>query len=525
MKLSPIDIQVINQSFIQIAEQAGVVLQRSSFSPNIKERLDFSVGIYGILDNIPKLIGQAEHIPVHLGAMSESLKYIQKLFPLNKLRDGDVIITNDPYLGGTHLPDIALTRPIFYKDSLIAIVTNRAHHADVGGIIPGSMPAGKYSLEDEGVVISPRFIQRENKLDQKFLNSFLSQVRSPEERKGDLNAQLASLAIASEKLKALYNRYSTKDINEAINFLGRRSRNALITYFIEKLPERSESLCAVDYLDNDGVSDSSIEINVEIYKKNDVVIFDFTKSANQVEGNINATSAVVAAACFYVIRCLIPNSYSTNFGLFQNIKIITRSGSILNPKKPAGVAGGNVETSQRLVDVILKALAKKLPLLIPAASCGTMNNITIGSSNFTYYETIAGGHGASHNGSGITAHTHMTNTGNTPIEILESHYPIEILEYSLIDNSEGLGQHNGGRGIRRSFKVNSNDVKVSLLTERRKFAPYGIFGGKNGRKGYNILVKDSKSIVLPSKTTFQIEKGDIIIIETPGGGGYGNQNS
>ncbi|MHA1911803.1 MAG: hydantoinase B/oxoprolinase family protein [Candidatus Kariarchaeaceae archaeon] len=517
----PITAQVINNALINAAEEAGLALQLSAFSPNIRERLDFSTAIY---DAKGLLLAQAEHIPVHLGAMIEGVKFLNEKYDFNKLDKNDIIINNDPYLGGTHLPDISLTAPIFVKDKLVGIITNRAHHADVGGLMPGSMPGGEYTLDEEGYVIKHQFLIENNQWNDTLMDDFLSKVRSPEGRKGDLQAQIAGIRIGQKNIRELWSRYSHEVIEETIAFLRRRSSLGF-NKILQKLPE-TINLTEVDFLDDDGVIDEPVKIEVTLTRENDRLIFDFSNSSPQTRGNINAPRAVSLSAVFYVIRSLIPSTYPTNAGLYTNLTIITKEGTVLHPESPAGVAGGNVETSQRIVDVVLKAFSHLLPQEIHAANCGSMNNIAIGSDEhqFTYYETIAGGLGAGNGFNGRNAtHAAMTNTGNTPIEIFEEETPLKVHEYSIRWGSGGRGRWSGGCGIKRTIELTGESAVLSLLTDRRKFAPYGLFGGNDGAKGANYLIRDGKKITLKGKITMPLQKGDIIIIQTPGGGGYGDE--
>ena len=519
----PITAQVINNALINAAQEAGLALQLSAFSPNIRERLDFSTAIY---DAQARLLAQAEHIPVHLGAMIEGVKFLHENFNFTNISPQDVIINNDPYLGGTHLPDISLTAPIFIENELIGIITNRAHHADVGGYHPGSMPGGEYTLDQEGYVIHPQFLIQDGRWNDDLMKDFLSRVRSPNERKGDLQAQLASIRVGQQNIQKLWKRYEKSKIIDTLQFL--RERSAIGFKEILKQVPSEFFVTDTDYLDDDGIIEKPINITVTVSKQSSDknIYFDFTKSAPQTRGNLNATKAVVLAAIYYVIRALVPQTFPTNAGLYEHVKILTKEGTILDPFRPAGVAGGNVETSQRVVDVVLKALSQLLPEKIPAANCGSMNNLAIGSDQlqFTYYETIAGGLGAGHGFNGRNAtHAAMTNTGNTPIEILETEFPIRINEYSIRWGSGGAGKWIGGSGIRRSMELLDGPAILSILSDRRITSPYGLHGGAEGKTGNNFLQRGNEVITLKGKITYELQKGDIIVIETPGGGGYGKK--
>lgn len=521
MKFSLIDIQVINQALKNVAEETGIVLQYSAFSPNIRERLDFSSAV---LDEYGRLIAQAEHIPVHLGAMQESVQALIREIGRENLESGSIYVMNNPYCGGTHLPDITMCKPVFYESKLVGFIANRAHHADVGGKVPGSMPGGEYTLEEEGFVINPTEIEKDGKLNEVWLNEFLENVRVPRERKGDINAQLASTKVGEKKLKEILEKYSLEKVQSIVDLLNKRSRQATLT-LINQIPENT-ILSYKDYMDNDGVTEEAIPIGVKVFRKKDELIVDYSDSASQTRGNINAPKAVTMSATYYVFRCLVSREYATNYGLYEPINVLTKKGTVVDPLPPAGVAAGNVETSQRIVDVLLGALSKVFPTAIPAASSGTMNNLVIGGTKedgneFTYYETIAGGIGGGYQYNPPNArHSHMTNTRNTSIEVLESYYPLRVIEYSIIPNTGGRGKWSGSNGVRRSIQLLAEEGVLSIQSERREHAPYGLFGGGNGAEGKNFLISGDTTTKLPSKITLRIKKNDVVIIETPGGGGY-----
>ncbi|MCG3226549.1 MAG: hydantoinase B/oxoprolinase family protein [Candidatus Heimdallarchaeota archaeon] len=523
-KFSLIEAQVINQALKNVALETGIVLQRSAFSPNIKDRLDFSSAI---MDQYGRLIAQAEHIPVHLGAMPKGVQAIIDYFGKENILDGDIYIANNPYLGGTHLPDIAVIKPIFYDEKLVGYIANRCHHADVGGVVPGSMPSGKYTLEEEGYIIDPTIFERKGVLNQEWFDDFLSNIRVPVERKGDIQAQIASTKIGEKKFHSLLQKYSLDRVQQVIDFLNERSKNASLE-LIKKIPE-NQTFSFTDCMDNDGVKDESINITAEVERKGDKLVVDYSKTDPQVEGNINATYAVTLSATYYILRCLISREYATNYGLYAPLDIITKKGTLIDPLPPAGVAAGNVETSQRITDVMLGVFSKLFPDDVPAASSGTMNNTIIGGldsagKEFTYYETIAGGIGAGKNYSPPNAkHSHMTNTRNTSIEVLERYYPLRVEEYSIIPNTGGIGKWSGSNGVRRSIQLLAKEGVLSIQSERRKYAPFGLFGGKDGGKGKNLLKTSEEILQLPSKITKKIKRGDIVVIETPGGGGYGEK--
>ena len=501
----------------------GIILARSSFSANIKERRDFSCAIF---DTKGDLVAQAAHIPVHLGAMPMTLSSVLAEMTL---QPGDLVITNDPYKGGSHLPDITLIEPVFptSKDlsstSPLFYIVNRAHHADVGGKNPGSMGLAN-CLADEGYVISPTLLYSGGKYNDIFIKDFLKNVRNPEERLGDLRAQIASLARGKLRLNDLLNKYAPEYIFSILDQLKDYSERLMVN-IINQLPNGFYSY--TDYLDDDGIGSSPIPISVDLNIKDSCILADFSRSSDQVSTPLNTVMSVVMSATAYVFQCLVGEGHPINQGSYRPLQIKTRPGSIVDAINPAPVAAGNVETSQRIVDVLLGALADAIPELIPAASCGSMNNITIGSDGsptnqgFSYYETIGGGMGGRPTINGLSGiHTHMTNTMNTPIEALEHTYPLRVEQYALRHGSGGSGKYRGGDGITRSYHF-LEKAHVSLLSERRKLTPYGLAGGQNGLSGENILIHKKKRKRLSGKIVFETEEGDQLIIKTPGGGGWG----
>ncbi len=518
-----IEIEVFNKLFSSIAEEMGIILARSSFSPNIKERRDFSCAIF---DAGGDLVAQAAHIPVHLGAMPMTLETV--LSEMN-LQPGDLVITNDPYKGGSHLPDITLIEPVFTESikhscrKPLFYVVNRAHHADVGGETPGSMGLAN-CLADEGYVISPTLLYDGGIYNDVFSRDFLKNVRNPEERLGDLRAQIASLARGKLRLNDILEKYPHDHIFSILDQLKDYSERLMIN-IIRQLPEGLYSF--TDYLDDDGMGSSSIPISVDLTIMDSRIKADFSRSGDQVTTPLNTVISVVMSATAYVFQCLVGEGYPINQGSYRPLLIKTRLGSIVDAKNPAPVAAGNVETSQRVVDVLLGALAEAIPELIPAASCGSMNNIAIGSDRslttrgFSYYETIGGGMGGRPTMAGLSGiHTHMTNTMNTPIEALEHAYPLRVEQYALRQGSGGEGLHRGGDGIIRSYRF-LEKAQVSLFTERRKLPPYGLAGGGKGKLGENILIHGRKRKKLDGKIVIKAEPEDQLIIRTPGGGGWG----
>lgn len=498
----------------------GVTLNRTAFSPNIKERRDFSCALFSAKGD---MIAQAAHIPVHLGSMSLSVK---SALAATQWVEGDMVILNDPFKGGTHLPDITIVTPVFAgKKNPSFFVANRAHHADVGGISSGSMPLAT-SLYQEGIIIPPLKLVEKGIIDEKIMGFFLNNVRTPAEREGDFSAQIMANLTGVKRLQELVQKYSLKTVNlfarSLMDYAERMVRNA-----ISALPDGAYTF--EDYMEDDGLETSRIRIHVTVSVKGDETILDFTKSDSQVQGSINAVFAITLSAVLYVFRSLVEEEIPTNAGCLRPIKVLTRKGTIVDALFPAAVAGGNVETSQRIVDVILGALAQALPGIIPAASQGTMNNVSIGGIDprsgtpFAYYETIAGGMGASSRNDGESAvHSHMTNTMNTPVEALEYAYPFLVTKYAIRHGTGGKGLHCGGDGVIREIRLLS-DAEVTVLSERRILSPYGLLGGESAAKGKNTIIQNGKNKSRPGKFSASLKKGDIIRIETPGGGGYGRK--
>lgn len=520
----PIRLEVFKHLFAATAEEMGIVLKKASYSPNIKERRDYSCALFNVHGD---MIAQAAHIPVHLGSMPLSVSAALQEFESHSsgLDPDDVIILNDPYRGGTHLPDITLITPIFINDNeLVALAASRAHHADVGGMAAGSMSIAQ-EIYQEGIIIPPVKLVRAGELDKGVMGLILANVRTAEERSGDLWAQIAANRRGVNRFQELVSRYGIAEVqyymDELIAYTERMTRG-----LIKDLPDGTYGF--TDYLDDDGVSDERIRITVAITIDGDHAKVDFTGSASQQAGSVNAVYAITISAVFYVFRCLIDLDIPNNSGCLAPIEVIAPEGTIVNANSPAAVAGGNVETSQRIVDVLLGALAQALPERIPAASQGSMNNVTIGgfsaSGNpFAYYETIGGGMGARPWADGPSGlHSHMTNTLNTPIEALEYAYPLQVLRYEIRRGSGGTGKFRGGDGIRRDIKI-MVDAQISLITERRRYPPYGLKGGEPGATGENRLLTAGGWQGLSGKGSFYARAGDVLSIRTPGGGGHGKQ--
>ena len=519
MKRDAVALAVMNSRLSAIADEMGVVLGQTAFSPNIKERRDYSCAIF---DSRAELVAQAAHIPVHLGSTPLSVRAaVARL----DLRPGDVAALNDPFAGGTHLPDLTVVTPIFLgrERHPFAYAANRAHHADIGGMAPGSM-ALSTEIYQEGFRLPPVKIVEAGVISRDVLALFLANTRVSEEREGDLRAQLAALSVGADRLRALVRTTGRGRVASSMSALKDYSERLMAAALREL---RRGTYRARDFLDDDGVGATRIPIEVAIRIGGGRAVVDFTGSAAQVRGSVNANYAITLSATFYVMKCLASEAVPANEGLMRPIELIAPPGSIVNALAPAAVAGGNVETSQRIVDVLLRALAKAAPDRIPAASSGSMSNLTVGgfdrfrARHFSYYETIAGGAGAAPGIPGASGiHTHMTNTLNTPIEALEAYYPMRITEYRIRRGSGGRGRARGGDGLVRELEC-LVDSSVSLLTERRTIAPYGLAGGGDGAKGANFLVRAGRRKKLPGKTNASLSAGDRVRIETPGGGGWG----
>ena len=525
-KVTPVSLEIFRSSLTAIAEEMGAVLTRTSYSPNIKERRDFSCAIY---DTDARMVAQGAHMPVHLGSMPDSVTAAVEVF--GKLDEGDVVALNDPFLGGTHLPDITVVSPMYVEldneKVFIGYAANRAHHSDVGGMSAGSMPKAT-ELYQEGIIIPPTKLYEAGEPNEGVLGLIYRNVRTPGERRGDLNAQIATNRTANKRLQELVLRWGIETVqahvDELIAYTERMTRSA-----IEEVPDGKYEF--EDVLDSDGVTDDLVPIRVKLTVQGSDLTVDFTGSSEQVRGNVNTVAAVAKSATYYVVRCLMPEDAPTNHGTFAPVEVITPKGTVVNAQEPAAVAQGNVETSQRITDVVFGALAQALPERIPAASQGTMNNVTAGGvdsrtgATFAYYETMAGGMGARPQLDGLSGvHTHMSNTLNTPIEAFEYAYPMRVTKYRLRTESGGKGEARGGDGLERelTFEVPTD---VTILSERRKRSPYGLQGGQEGTRGENRLYQNGEEKELEGKVSFRAEPGDRLIIASPGGGGWGKEGN
>jgi len=557
----PVELEIFKSLFHSIAEEMGAALRRTAFSPNIKERRDYSCAVFS---GNGEVVAMGDHMPVHLGSMPMSVRAAVDTL---KLGPGDVAILNDPFCGGTHLPDITLVAPVFIdeideasevygndrpaksgrpaksakakkparktanaKKSPQFYVASRAHHADVGGMYAGSMGICR-EIYQEGLRIPPVKLIVGGKLQNDIFRLLLNNVRTPQEREGDLNAQIASCHTGATRLREIAQRYGLPRVQLVMDELQDYSEK-LMRSFLSNVPHGRYE--AEDFLDDDGAGSGPVRIAVALTfapapAGKPLVTVDFTGSAPQVAGSINAVDAIAFSACFYVFRCLLQEDVPAAAGLMRPVRMIAPEGTVVNSRPPAAVAGGNVETSQRIVDVLLRALAQAMPDRVPAGSSGTMNNLTIGGKDertgeaFAYYETIAGGMGARPDRAGVSGvHTHMTNSLNTPAEAMEYAYPLRVTRYSLLPLSGGAGKFRGGDGIVREVELLS-DAEVTLLADRRTRGPYGLAGGADGAPGLTEVVHlDGRVETLPGKVSVRLKKGERIRIESPGGGGWGS---
>ncbi len=519
-----VTLEVFRHLFTALTEEMGVALRRASFSPNIKERRDYSCALFS-----PEGVGVAlgDHMPVHLGAMPMSVQ--AALDELGALGGGDVACLNDPFRGGTHLPDITLISPVHLDGGqrLLGYVASRAHHSDVGGTSPGSMPLAQ-EIYQEGLRIPPVLLYRAGERQTDVWNLLLANVRTPTERRGDLEAQLAALHAGRTRLLEIAGRRGARATLRAMEDLVEYA-DRLVEAGLEAIAEGVYE--AEDVLDDDGFGREDIPIRVTLTRHAKGLNVDFTGSSDQVSGGVNAVAAITDSAVRYVVRCVVEALLKTPLpaggGSMSVVRLVLPESSIVHASPPASVAAGNVETSQRITDVLLRAFGQALPDVVPALSQGTMNNITVGGvdprngSVFAYYETVGGGMGAGPTGGGLSGvHTHMSNSLNTPVEALEHAYPFRVTHYTVRRGSGGAGRHRGGDGLRRDICL-LGDSRVTLLSERRAHAPAGAHGGEDGTPGENVMIRDGEETVLPGKVSFGARTGDVISVRSPGGGGWG----
>jgi N-methylhydantoinase B len=521
--IDPAEIAVMGHALHSVAAEMGAALRRTAFSPNIKERRDYSSAVFSADGD---LIAMGDDMPVHLGSMPMS---VAAALEAMRFTPGDVALLNDPYRGGTHLPDLTMVAPVFVKGHAgpAFYVANRAHHADVGGMHPGSMGPCR-EIAQEGIRIPPVKLMHAGKMDAQVLAILLANVRTPAEREGDLTAQLGACRIGMARMQELVERFGFARLGRGVRAMLEGSERVM-RGVLSGLP--AGAWRAEDFLDDDGVRPGRIGIRVAVRNDpaNKRAIVDFTGTDAQVAGNINAVYAITWSAVFYVFRCLLPAEALATAGLMRPVQVIAPEGTVVNAVFPAAVAGGNVETSQRIVDTLLLALAQAIPERVPAASAGTMNNLTIGGIDsrfglpYTYYETIAGGLGGSPQTDGASGHhAHMTNSLNTPVEALEYAYPFRMVRYAVRKNSGGEGLHRGGGGLLREIEL-LGDAQVTLLADRRETRPWGLAGGKDGAVGMSAVIQTGREEKLPGKCTRELRAGSRLRVESPGGGGWGQR--
>jgi len=507
--MDAVDLTLFASRIEAVCEEMGARLQGAAFSPNIKDRLDFSCAVFDVAG---ELCAQAAHIPVHLGSMAYAMRDIVGLV---EWQSGDMVVLNDPYFGGTHLPDVTVIAPLFLDDKLVAFVANRAHHADIGADSPGSMPISS-SLEEEGLVIPPTHLMRDFVVDEHFFSTIIDKLQHGDQARGDFSAQISANQAGIDRLAELIESVGLGGFTEGLDELNDYAAR-LASVALADIPDGDYSFS--DVMDDDGLGSKDLLIAVNIKVRGSDIEIDFTGTAAQTAGNINCPLSVAAAGVYYVFRCLMPAHTPACAGSFRQLKLSAPHGCLLNAQRPAAVAAGNVETSTRVVDVIMGALAQAIPERIPAASHGSMNNVAMGSRGaqpWDYYETLGGGMGAGARVAGQSAvQTHMTNTLNTPIEVLEMNYPLRVPRYEIRRGSGGEGKHDGGDGLIREYEFLA-PAQVTLLTERRRHQPWGLNGAGGGQLGENKL--NDKS--LPGKISLEVTEGDRLSIATPGGGAW-----
>jgi len=524
-----VTLEVIRNACIALCEEMNANLIRTGYSPNIKERRDCSCALF---DADGEMISQAENMPVHLGAMPFSVSAAIDRFPPETLEPGDAILLNDPFYGGAHLPDLTLVTPVFHEnddgeEDLVAFAANRAHHADVGGSRAGSVAADSTEIYQEGIRIPPVKLFEGGEPNDSVFDVVLSNVRTPDERRGDLRAQEAANQTGKRRFLELVEKYGRETLSEALAEIQEYSE-ARMRSEIEDLEDGTYEFR--DVLDDDGVGNVDLPIEAAVTVDGDSVAVDFEGSAPQTAGPVNAVLAVTASATYYSVRCVTDPDIPPNHGCYRPITVEAPEGSIVNPNPPAAVVGGNLETSQRVTDVVLGALAEQAPERVTAAGQGTMNNVTFGGTDprsdspYAFYETQGGGFGGRAGKDGMDGvHVHMSNTMNTPVEVLETAYPLRVRRYELREDSGGAGEFRGGLGLRRDIQVRGHEARFSLLADRHQHQPYGLEGGDPGESGAaKLTTEDGETVRLPQKSTHELPPGATVSIRTPGAGGYGD---
>ena len=520
----PITLEVMRNSFQSVAEEMGAALIRTALSTNIKDRRDCSTAIY---TPEGELVAQAEHIPLHLGLMVSVVKKVLEFYPVEQMTPGDAIITNDPYISGSHLPDICMISPVFVNGRCTGVLANLAHHVDIGGIAPGGMPTISTEIFQEGLRIPPVRLRRNGTVDDEMMRLIANNVRTSYETLGDFQAQFAANNVGERRLKEIIAKFGTDEtafyMDELINYSERRMLAA-----IAELPRGRFEF--EDYLEGDGLSQKRLSIRAVVVIEKDGILVDFTGTSLQAKGSVNSTRAVTLACVFFVLKSVIGPELPSSAGTFRPVRVITPSGTLVNARFPAPVSNANINTAQRIADVILGALAQGMPARVPAASTGSMSIFTIGGADsetgtyYSYVETYGGGQGAVHNADGMSGvHTNMTNTRNTPVEVIEIAYPLRVEKYGLVPDSDGAGRFRGGLGLAREITILEHDATISIGTERRKIRPWGLMGGGPGGPS-NCWIETAKGEPkpLPSKITTTLSPDTKIVLQTAGGGGYGD---
>jgi N-methylhydantoinase B len=523
-EMDPITLEVMRNAFQSVAEEMGAALIRTALSPNIKDRRDCSTAIY---TGEGELVAQAEHIPLHLGLMVSVVKETLKKFPIERLEPGDAIITNDPYISGSHLPDIVMITPVFVDGACIALLANLAHHVDIGGIVPGGMPTISTEIFQEGIRIPPVKLRKRGVVDEEIMGMITTNVRTTYETIGDFQAQLAANNVGERRIREIISKYGVDMVGFYMDGIMDYAERRMVSS-IEELPRGVYSF--EDFLEGDGLSDDLLKIKADLAIEEHRIHVDFTGTDQQSKGSVNCTRSVTLACVYYALKSAINPGLPSSGGTFRPVEVITPLGTLVNPKFPAPVSNANINTSQRITEVILGALSRAVPEKVPAASTGSMSIFTVGgvdprnSEYYSYVETYGGGQGALVNQDGMDGvHVHMTNTRNTPTEVIEIAYPLQVERYALVPDSDGPGRFRGGLGLTREITTVDHEATITIGTERRKIRPWGLMGGKPGGPSDSWLVpRGEERKALSSKITTQVKPGTRIVLKTAGGGGFGD---
>ncbi|MFP3928160.1 MAG: hydantoinase B/oxoprolinase family protein [Desulfobacteraceae bacterium] len=522
--VDPITLEVMRNACQSVAEEMGAALIRTALSPNIKDRRDCSTAIYTADGD---LVAQAEHIPLHLGLMVSVVRKTLERYPIERLEPGDAIITNDPYISGSHLPDVVMITPVFLEGECVALLANLAHHVDMGGMVPGGMPTISTEIFQEGIRIPPVKLKKKGEVDEEIMGLISNNVRTSYEMRGDFQAQMAANNVGERRIREVISRYGVDEtrfyMDAIMDYAERRMTNA-----INDLPRGD--FVFEDYLEGDGLTDDLLKIAVSLSISDGRILVDFTGTNDQARGSVNSTRAVTLACVYYALKSAIGPELPSSGGTFRPVEVITPEGTLVNPRFPAPVSNANINTSQRITDVILGALSKVIPERVPAASTGSMSIFTVGGLDprtdeyYSYVETYGGGQGALFNSDGMDGvHVHMTNTMNTPTEVIEIAYPLRVERYGLVPDSEGPGRFRGGLGLTREITTVNHRTTISIGTERRAIRPWGLEGGKPGGASATWVIEaNGTRRDLPTKTTTQVEPGTRIVLQTAGGGGFGD---